>query len=97
MIEQNGAGLAVQGPMLIANASALLETGRGFLQAAAPAGEVLVDLSAVEETDSSALSVIFGLLRTAKKRGLTLRLAHAPASMLSQAALYGVAESLPLA
>ena len=97
MIEQNGAGLAVKGPMLIANASALLETGRSFLQGAAPAGEVLLDLSAVEETDSSALSVIFGLLRTANKRGLTLRLAHAPASMLSQAALDGVTESLPLA
>ena len=97
MIEQNGAGLTVKGPMWIANASALLETGRCFLQSAAPAGEVLLDLSAVEETDSSALSVIFGLLRTANKRGLTLRLAHAPASMLSQAALYGVAESLPLA
>jgi phospholipid transport system transporter-binding protein len=97
MIEQNGAGLTLKGPMLIANASALLETGRSFLQGAAPAGEVLLDLAAVEETDSSALSVIFGLLRTARARGLTLRLAHAPASMLSQAALYGVAESLPLA
>ncbi len=97
MIEQNGAGLTLTGPMLIANARALLETGRGFLQGAAPAGEMLLDLAAVEETDSSALSVIFGLLRTAQKRGLTLRIAHAPASMLSQAALYGVAESLPLA
>ena len=97
MIEQNGAGLAVKGPMLIANASALLETGRSFLRGAAPASEVLLDLAAVEETDSSALSVIFGLLRTAQQRGLTLRLAHAPASMLSQAALYGVTESLPLA
>jgi phospholipid transport system transporter-binding protein len=83
--------------MLIANARALLETGRSFLQAAAPAGEVLIDLAAVEETDSSALSVVFALLRTAKQRGLNLRFAHAPASMLSQAALYGVAESLPLA
>jgi phospholipid transport system transporter-binding protein len=97
MIEQNGARLTPTGPMLIANARALLETGRSFLQGAAPASEVLLDLSAVEETDSSALSVVFALLRTANKCGVTLRLAHAPASMLSQAALYGVAESLPLA
>jgi phospholipid transport system transporter-binding protein len=97
MIEQNGAGLALTGPMLIANARALLETGRSFLQGATPAAEVLVDLAAVEETDSSALSVIFALLRTAQERGLTLRFAHAPASMLSQASLYGVAELLPLA
>ena len=56
-----------------------------------------LDLSAVEETDSSALSVIFGLLRTARERGLTLRVAQVPASMVSQAALYGVSDSLPLA
>jgi len=45
MIEQNGAGLRLTGPMLIANARALLETGRSFLQAAAPAGEVLTALA----------------------------------------------------
>jgi phospholipid transport system transporter-binding protein len=95
MIEQNAKGLRVTGPMLIANASALLEAGRGFLSAGAL--EVELDLSAVEETDSSALSVIFGLLRSARERGVTMRIAHPPASMVSQAALYGVSESLPLA
>ena len=97
MIEQNAKGLRVTGPMLIANASALLEAGRGFLSAGAASVEVELDLSAVEETDSSALSVIFGLLRSARERGVTMRIAHPPASMVSQAALYGVSESLPLA
>jgi phospholipid transport system transporter-binding protein len=100
MIELNANGLAVTGPMLIANASALLETGRGFLRSGAGADgarELLLDLSAAEETDSSALSVVFGLLRTAGERGLTMRLAHPPASMISQATLYGVADALPLA
>ena len=32
MIEKSGDGLRVTGPMLIANASALLEAGRGFLR-----------------------------------------------------------------
>ena len=96
MIEQYADGLRVTGPMLIANASALLEVGRGFLRAGGGA-TLALDLSAVEETDSSALSVVFGLLRTARERGLTLRVAHPPASMISQAALYGVSESLPLA
>ncbi len=95
MIEQSGNGLRVSGPMLITNASALLEAGRGFLRSAS--GELVLDLSAAEETDSSALSVIFGLLRTARKRGVTMRVANPPASMISQAALYGVTESLPLA
>ena len=97
MIEKNGDGLRVTGPMLIANASALLEAGRGFLPAGGGTAECVFDLSAVEETDSSALSVIFGLLRTARERGVTMRVAHPPASMISQAALYGVSDSLQLA
>lgn len=97
MIEQHSDGLRVTGPMRIANASALLEAGRGFLRSAGGARQIVVDLSSVEETDSSALSVVFGWLRTAQKLGMTLRIAHPPASMLSQAALYGVSDSLPLA
>lgn len=95
MIELNGDGLRVSGPMLITNASALLEAGRGFLRVAS--ADLVLDLSAAEETDSSALSVVFGLLRTARERGLAMRVANPPASMISQAALYGVSDSLPLA
>ena len=103
MIERKDDGLCVTGPMLIANANALPKAGRGFLRAAAGStaaagsSEIIFDLSAVAETDSSALSVIFGLLRTARECGVTLRVAHPPASMISQAALYGVSDSLSLA
>ena len=101
MIEEKGDGLCVTGPMLIANANALLDAGRGFLRAAAAstaAGkEITFDLSAVAETDSSALSVIFGLLRIARECGVTLRVANPPASMVSQAALYGVSDTLAFA
>ncbi len=100
MIENDGQGLRVTGPMLIANASALLEAGRDFLRAGvgvAGGPGLVIDLAAVEETDSSALSVIFGLMRTARERGVTLRVAHPPASMVSLAALYGVSDSLTLA
>lgn len=97
MIEKNGDKLRVTGPMLIANASALLEAGRGFLRDGAGATAFALDLSAVEETDSSALSVIFGLLRTARELGMTMRVVQPPSSMISQAALYGVSDSLSLA
>ena len=97
MIEQNGNGLRVTGPMLIANASALLEAGRAFLLGATSGAILGLDLSAVEETDSSALSVVFGLLRTARERNVTMHVTHPPASMISQAALYGVSDSLSLA
>ena len=105
MIEREGDGLRVSGPMLISNASALLKAGRGFLQAMLAAAPdrvatvptvVVLDLVAVGETDSSALSVVFGLLRTARESGAMLRVSHPPASMQSQATLYGVADTLSL-
>ena len=97
MIVQNANELQVTGTMLIADANALLEAGRGFLRARTASDALILDLSRAEETDSSALSVIFGLLRTARERGISLRVAYPPASMISQAALYGVADSIPLA
>lgn len=97
MIEKNGDSLRVKGPMLIANASALLEAGRGFLRAEAAGTELVFDLTTVEETDSSALSVLFGLLRTARELRITMRVANPPSSMISQAALYGVSDSLAFA
>lgn len=96
MIEKFDDGLRVTGPMLIANASALLEAGRGFLRSAAMSN-VVFDLSSVEKTDSSALGVVFGWLRTARQANIAMRVIHPPKSMISQAALYGVSDSLPLA
>lgn len=97
MIEHTGESLRVTVPMVIANASALLEAGRSFLQADLPEGELFIDLSAVEEADSSALTVLFAWLRSARERGALLRVIHPPAGMLSLAALYGVSDLLPLA
>ena len=97
MIEKFGDGLRVAGTMLVADATALLKSGRVFLQARSEATEVVFDLSSVEETDSFALGVVFGLLRTARQQGVKMRIAHPPSSMISLAALYGVSDSLPLA
>ena len=97
MIEKFGDGFRVTGTMLVADATALLEVGRSLLQGAGGGGAMVVDLSSIEETDSSALGVVFGLLRTARQLGVALRIAHPPASMISLAALYGVSDSLPLA
>lgn len=96
MIEQNGSGLRVSGPMLIADAPALLAAGRGFLRGLS-GPEVLVDLTAVAEADSSALGLIFALQRSARERGAELRIVNPPAGLMSLAGLYGVAETLPLA
>lgn len=92
MIEKIDGGLRVTAPMVIANASALLQAGRELLH-----GSMVLDLAAVSEADSSALTLIFAWLRDAHRRRATLRIVHPPASLLSLAALYGVSELLPLA
>ena len=96
MIERSAEGLRVVGPMLIANAKSLLDAGRGLLRPVKGTTALVLDFAAVEETDSSALGVVFGLVRAAAECGVTLRIANPPASMLSLASLYGVSESLPL-
>ncbi len=93
MIEQTGDRLRVTVPMVIANASALLEAGRSRLSA----GESVFDLAAVGEADSSSLTLLFAWQRAARAKGATLRIANPPASLVSLAALYGVSELLSLA
>jgi phospholipid transport system transporter-binding protein len=95
MIEQAEGGLRVIAPMVIANARTLLEAGRLVLRARMLPTEL--DLAAVAEVDSSALSVLLAWLRTADEHGFALRIAHPPASLISLATLYGVSELLPLA
>lgn len=96
MIEQSGDSLRVTVPMVIANAGALLKAGRSFLQSGR-SGETLFDLSSVQETDSSALTIVFAWLRTAREHDATIRIANPPASMISLASLYTISDFLPLA
>lgn len=88
MVEVEGNRLRVQAPMLIANARGLLEAGNALL----PAGEVVADLSAVHEADSSALAVLFAWARAQRARGGNLRIEGAPAGVRALADMYGVAE-----
>ncbi len=93
MIEREAGRLLVKVPMVTANARGLLDAGRSALQP----GEMVIDLSAVVEVDSSAVAVMLGWLRAAAISRSTLRFAQIPASVRSLAELYGVTELLPLA
>ncbi len=93
MMREAAGRIEVSGGMTLEAATRLLEEG----SAHAARADVVVDLSAVEAVDSSALAVIFGWMRTAKKTGRTLKIAHPPAQLMSLAELYGVVELLPLA
>lgn len=57
-------------------------------------GAWALDASALQEFDSSALSVLLELQREAAKAGQSLSISAAPAKLRELAALYGVAELL---
>lgn len=92
MIRDDGATLAVVGPMTMASAKALLAQGRGLLRG----GETVFDLAQVDKADSAALAVIFGWHRSARAAGNSLRVINPPENLKSLADLYGVAPLLAL-
>lgn len=91
MIRITGDCAEVSGPMTLSGATALLAEGEAAIAANASA----FDLAAVTEMDSSCLAVVFGWTRAASAAGKTLRLVNLPQSLLSLAAVYGVADLLP--
>lgn len=93
MIEVSGDRLRVSGPMTIESAAALMAEG----ETAVRGGAAVIDLSQVEDADSSALAVLFGWLRAAAGRNPGLTIVQPPESLRSLATLYGVADLLPLA
>lgn len=87
MIERSGNELRVSGALTLANATALCESGKREIDA-----DLVVDLAAVTEVDSTALSVLFEWRRAARAKNLQISFRNLPASMQSLAALYGVAD-----
>lgn len=85
--------LCVIGAMTCDTATALLKAG----VAAATDSPVLFDLSGVAAVDSAALAILFGWQRQLLAQGKTMAVHNPPASLISLAAVYGVADLLPLA
>ena len=88
MIERDGTQLRVGGALTIANVTALCEAGKLHFGDA----DLVVDLAAVTEVDSAALSLLFEWRRAARVKNLRLEFRHLPASLQSLAALYGLSE-----
>lgn len=59
--------------------------------------ELIIDMAAVTEVDSTAVSLLLHWQRAAMGHGHRLQLRNPPASLLSLATLYGVEEYLPIA
>ncbi|OMG56721.1 hypothetical protein BJN45_03685 [Azonexus hydrophilus] len=93
MIERSADRLNVSGAMVMDNARVLL--GEGCAQMTK--GDVVFDLSAVAEADSSAVAVMLGWLRHAVRIGAKVSFSGVPAGVLSLAELYGITALLPQA
>ena len=90
MIACDGGRCTVQGPITLESVVLLLAQGNGLF--AEP--QVTVDLAAVTEVDSSALSLLLEWRRDAARSGRAVRFDRLPANLQSLAQLYGVTELL---
>lgn len=93
MIERTAGVLHVTVPMVMANATALLQAGRAAFSEA----QETIDLAAVVEADSAALAILLAWQRTAASEQRQIRFINLPAGVLTLADLYGVDEFLPRA
>lgn len=93
MIEVAADRMRVVGPMVITTATALKSAGESALAA----GANVIDLSGVTDADSAAVAVLLAWTRGAQERRQVLSIVESPDSIRSLAALYGVADLLPLA
>jgi phospholipid transport system transporter-binding protein len=84
------ASLALSGAVTIANYTAARQRAGDALAG----GDVTVDWSAVDEVDSSALSLIFYMRRQAAANHHQVRHEHLPHALDALADLYGVADLL---
>ena len=90
MIACNDGRCTVRGPITVDNVVALLAQGNGLFTAP----QVMIDLSAVTEVDSSALSLLLEWRREAGRQQRAVRYLNLPANLKSLAKLYGVTELL---
>lgn len=96
MIQIAGDQADVSGPMTIVVAAALTAEGSAALSGElASSNRPAFNLAAVTELDSSALAIIFAWMRVAKAAGKSINIVNPPPSLLSLAAVYGVADLLP--
>ncbi len=90
-IRREGASLKLDGPIHMANARALMSEGSALL-----APDVThIDMAAVTEVDSAAVSLLLEWQRQAAGLNTSLRFTNLPESVKSLASLYGVTDLLP--
>ncbi|GAB4128341.1 MAG: hypothetical protein Fur0040_11240 [Sideroxydans sp.] len=88
MIERNGNTLRVSGPLTLETVAAHRALGLGA------GSQTVVDLSAVSDVDSSAVSLLLSWLRQAQTVHAEVSIRHLPANLRSLIDLYGLSDIL---
>lgn len=86
----DGERCVVQGALTMSNVTAVLEESTRVFQGA----RIVVDLAAVSEVDSSALSLLLEWRRSAAAANRAIEYTNLPVNLRSLADLYGVSELL---
>jgi phospholipid transport system transporter-binding protein len=92
MIDCQGQRCVVSGEVTHSTVTKLLSEGEKLTGG----GRVVVDLSAIEAVDSSALSLMLEWCRRARQSGTELHYSRPGPALLSLIDLYGLGEVLPL-
>ena len=92
MIVREGNIVKVDGSVTVDNVSAMTAQGTALLDAP----RLIVDLAAVEEVDSSIVSMLLEWLRVASQHNGQLQFINQPESLKSLVQLYGVSDFIPL-
>jgi phospholipid transport system transporter-binding protein len=88
MIEHDGNTARISGALTLGTVLSLHDGVKELLNA----GDVVVDLKAITEVDSSALSLLLEWRREAQHRNVHIRYRNFPSNLTSLATLYGVNE-----
>lgn len=92
MFERSDDRVVIRSAMTFSQSVALRDTVLGALDR----DGLTIDLGQVQESDSTALSLMLEWQRGAKARGWTVRYANLPSNLRSLAEVYGVLELLSL-
>ncbi len=90
-ITQDGSRWLVSGAMTVAQMNALLAESAAL----AATDQVEIDLKAVSDVDTTAISLLFEWLRQAHTRKSKVVFSNLPQNLTSLATLYGVLELIP--
>jgi phospholipid transport system transporter-binding protein len=92
VIERQDEGFRVSGPVTMDNVHGVIEEGR----LAFDREILLVDLSGLENVDSSAISMMLEWMRDARGRGRRISFRKVPENLKTLARVYGVLDALPI-